>query len=101
MVTLRKSFGWLMQIEDLKKIVLYIKKDSPQNAVKVKKEILEKISALSLHPEKYPPEKYKLLNSNSAYRAFELHRIRISYFADNNCVMIIRVRHTRQETLFY
>ena len=81
--------------------MLYIKKDSPQNAVKVKHEILTRISELLANPERYPPDKFKLLNAQSKFRAFELHKIRVSYYIDVNQIMIIRIRHVKQEPLFY
>lgn len=36
---------------ELKKIIDYIKKDSSQNAIKVKSEVLQKISELLKYPE--------------------------------------------------
>ena len=57
---------------ELKEIVDYIKKDSPQNATKVKSEVLQKISELLKYPEKYPPDKFKLLKLNNKFRAFEI-----------------------------
>jgi plasmid stabilization system protein ParE len=38
--------------------IRYISKDSAQNADKVKEEIMEKISELSIRPEIYAPDKY-------------------------------------------
>lgn len=93
---------WLPKAkEELKDIIKYIKKDSPQNAEKVKKEVLDQISSLTKYPENFPPDKYKLANTNNAYRAFEIHRIRISYYLSEKFIMIIRVRHTKQEPLQY
>ena len=89
---------WLPKARtELQKIINYIQNDSPQNASKVKIEVLQKISELLI----YPPDKFKLLNAASRYRAFELHKIRISYYIDEDQVMIIRVRHVKQEPLFY
>jgi len=93
---------WLTDARnELKKLIAFIKRDSPQNAAKVKKEVLKKISELALHPERHAPDKYKLLNTNNSYRAFELYRIRISYFVQEDLIMIIRIRHTSQEPLFH
>ena len=86
---------------ELKRIINYIKNNSPQNSIKVKIDVLEKISELSIYPERYPPDKFKLLNSESRFRAFEMHKIRIAYYADADQVMIIRIRHVKQEPLFY
>ncbi len=81
--------------------IKYIRKDSPQNADKVKKEILEKISELVLRPEIHNPDKDKLNNSNGNYRAFELHRIRVAYLIKEDEIIIARVRNTRQQPLDY
>ena len=48
--------------------IRYIRKDSPQNADKVKAEILEKISELSHRSEIHAPDKYKQ-NNTGHYRA--------------------------------
>ena len=102
MVAYQKKIVWLPAARDqLKNIIGYIKLDSEQNAVKVKEDVLEKISGIIQHPEKFPPDKFKLDNPGSAYRAFEIHRIRVSYFIDEGLVMIIRIRHTKQSPLFY
>ena len=62
----------------LRKYINYIRKDSPQNAEKVKMEVLRKISELLKRPEIHNPDKYKLNNSGD-YRAFEVYRLRIAY----------------------
>jgi len=80
--------------------IKYIRRDSPQNAEKVKKEILEKIGELSFRAEIYNPDKYKL-NNDGNYRAFELHRLRISYFIKKDEIIITRIRNTRQAPLDY
>jgi len=80
--------------------IRYIRKDSPNNADKVKTEILEKISELSNHPEVHAPDKYKQSNTGH-YRAFELHRYRIAYLVKDDEIIIARVRHTSQEPQQY
>jgi plasmid stabilization system protein ParE len=80
--------------------IQYIRKDSPQNADKVKSEVLEKIRELAVRPEIHNPDKYKLDN-NGNYRAFELHRLRIGYLVKAEEIIIARVRNTRQEPLNY
>ena len=72
----------------------------PQNADKVKKEILRKISELLKRPEIHNPDKYKLNNSGD-YRAFEVYRLRIAYFVKKDKIIITRVRSTDQEPLSY
>lgn len=80
--------------------IRYIRKDSPKNADKVKKEILEKISELSKRPEIHNPDKYKI-NNNGNYRAFELHRFRIGYMVKDDEIIIARIRNTNQDPLGY
>ncbi|GEO10719.1 type II toxin-antitoxin system RelE/ParE family toxin [Segetibacter aerophilus] len=79
--------------EQLKQAYLYIRKDSFQNAEKVRKEILEATEKLAVNPELNPPDKYKINNDNS-FRAFELFRYRVSYKITNAEVIIVRIRHT-------
>ena len=80
--------------------IRYIRKESPQNADKVKKEILQKIKALVQKPKIHAPDKYKS-NNKGNYRAFELHRFRVSYLVKKNEIIISRIRHTSQEPLDY
>jgi plasmid stabilization system protein ParE len=80
--------------------IQYIRQDSPQNADKVKKEVLEKINELSGRPEIHNLDKYKL-NNNGNYRAFELHRFRVAYLVKENEIIITRIRNTNQEPLDY
>jgi plasmid stabilization system protein ParE len=61
-----------------RKAILYIRKDSVQNAEKVMKDILHQIDELKRHPDKYPLDKYKTGNTGY-FRAFELHHYRVSY----------------------
>ena len=79
-----------------KEAITYIRKQSPQNADKVKKEILEKIKALAERPEIYPTDKYKENNAGQ-YKAFEIHRYRIGYLIEQDEVIIARIRHTPQD----
>ena len=78
----------------------YIANDSIQNAEKVRKDILQKIESLLLHPEINRPDKYKMANDGS-YRAFELHRYRVAYRVKEKEVRIFRIRHTSRDTLQY
>lgn len=96
-----RKISWDKQaLHYFRKAIQYIRNDSPQNADKVKNEILEKISELSKRPEIHNPDKYKI-NNNGSYRAFELHRFRVSYFVKDNEIIIARVRNTNQEPLAY
>ncbi len=87
-------------LQQFKAAIEYISEDSLQNAQKVNADILEKIVKLSEYPEMYPPDKYKL-NNDGNYRAFECQRLRIAYYAGNNEIRILRVRHTHREPLNY
>jgi plasmid stabilization system protein ParE len=78
----------------------YIRKDSAQNADKVKNDILTRIRALANNPEIHAPDKYKQDNSGH-YRAFELHRYRIAYLVKEDQIIIARIRHTSQEPEAY
>ena len=69
----------------LKKAFDYIRKDS---------------EILSLNPERFPPDKFKM-NNDGSYRAFELHRYRISYVILKEVVLIVRLRHTAMSPLLY
>ena len=80
--------------------IAYIRKDSVQNAEKVKSEMLASICESSHRPEIYPPDKYKENNTGN-YRAFELHRYRVTYLVKDDEIIITRVRHTSQEPQDY
>jgi plasmid stabilization system protein ParE len=82
------------------KAILHIAADSAQNAENVQAEILEKIEGIVVSPERYPPDEYKLQN-NGAYRAFELHRLRVAYYVGDEVIRILRVRHTSREPQEY
>ena len=84
----------------LKNAFEYIKRDSPVNAQKVRKEIIEACKQLYKFPEKYPPDKYKIDNDGS-FRAFTLYNYRISYEIQETGISILRIRHTSMEPLNY
>nr|WP_295934198.1 type II toxin-antitoxin system RelE/ParE family toxin [uncultured Dyadobacter sp.] len=89
-------------LDEFKEIYVYIRKDSYQNAQKVKREILQLIGNLTSHPRRYHRDQLRL-DANDDFRSFEIHKIRITYFIDtaNFTVNIIRVRSVRQEPLTY
>ena len=78
----------------------FIKKDSLQNAIKVRDEIIETTITLPLKPEIYPLDKYKT-NNDGSYRAFEMHRYRVSYRLLPDIIRIVRLRHTSISPLSY
>ena len=78
----------------------YIRQNSPQNAEKVKKDILNSTRELLSNPEKHPPDKYRI-NNDGTFRAYELHRFRISYKISKGEIIIVRVRHTKMKPQLY
>ena len=80
--------------------IAYIRKRSFQSADKVKQDILEKIDQLAEHLEIHPPDKWKEGNQQQ-FRAFEIHRFRISYEVMNEEIIIARFRHTSQQPEMY
>lgn len=96
-----KSITWDKQaIDYFSEAIRYIRKDSPQNANKVRQQILKKIKLLASQPEIHAPDKYKL-NNTGHYRAFEVYRFRISYLIKEDEIVITRIRHSRQKPLYY
>ncbi len=84
----------------LQKAYLFIRKNSYQNAEKVRKEILEATSKLASNPEIHPRDKYKI-NNDGSFRAFELFRYRISYQILKEEIIITRIRHTSRNPQNY
>ncbi len=87
-------------MQDFNDAIRYIAKDSLQNAEKVKRGILGKVTRLAAYPSINPPDKYKKENDGN-FRAFELHRYRISYHVSLKEIRILRVRHTSREPKEY
>jgi plasmid stabilization system protein ParE len=50
---------------ELKRIYEYILKDSYQNAIKVRNEIVATVLSLPEHPERHPSDKYKINNDGT------------------------------------
>jgi plasmid stabilization system protein ParE len=86
--------------KELNEVYLYIYKDSPQNAKKVRDEIIDYGESLVKNPESHPPDKYRIDNDGS-FRAFELYRYRVAYKILEEIVLIVRVRHTSRSPLSY
>ena len=78
----------------------YIKKDSLQNAEKVRKKILSSIKGLIKNPEHHAADKYRL-DKDDSYRAYEVYKYRITYHVDTSEIRVIRIRHTRMNPLEY
>lgn len=88
----------LTQLDDLYE---YIRKDSLQNAEKVKDVIINKISSLAFNPEIFPPDRFKINNHTKSYRAFTVYDFRISYYVTSVSVIIVRIRHTSMSPQTY
>lgn len=78
----------------------HIKEDSPSAAERVRDGILRITKSLSAHPEKYPPDKLKTGNPGN-FRAFEKYSYRVAYKVTEDKIVILRVRHVRQEPKEY
>lgn len=102
MVKQKKRVVWGTEAQaSFRQAVAYIKKGSPQNADKVKKEVLASTNSLADEPERlHAPDKDRR-NNDGSYRAYEIHKYRIAYFAGNDIIRIVRFRHTHQEPQKY
>ncbi len=101
MVTAKKIVVWSYEAkEQLKVAYKFIVEHSPENAKKVRIDIIAATRKLSVNPERHAPDKYKYDNDGS-YRAFEKHKYRIVYRIMENEIRILRVRHTKIEPFEY
>ena len=78
----------------------YIRKDSDQNADKVKEKLLDKIDELAEDIAVHRKDPYKK-NNDGKYLYFEILKYRIVYYAEPKEVFIIRVWHTSMEPESY
>lgn len=78
----------------------YIRKQSLQNAERVRDGIYHSIEDLAEYPERHPPDKYRSGNDGS-YRAYEIYSYRIAYRVEGKRIIVFRIRHTSQEPLSY
>ena len=85
----------------LEKAIDFIRKDSDKNATVVANAILSTIEKAAEFPEHFPPDKYKINNSASSFRAFELYSLRVSFYYNEETLRIVRIRHTKQKPLNY
>ncbi len=79
----------------------YIRKDSLQNAEKLRAKILATIKELPKNPGRHAPDKYRAKNKDDAYRAYEIYKYRITYHVSAEEIRIIRIRHTKMNPLEY
>lgn len=100
MVT-KKEVVWDKEARiSFKKAYQWIKKDSLQNAEKVKNYFLTAAKKLSYHPEIHPPDKYRQ-DGDVRFRAFEKYNYRVSYFISGNTIRVLRFRHVKQKPQEY
>ena len=85
----------------LKKAIDFIRLDSEKNATIVANAILSTMEKAASFPEHFPPDKYRINNSNNSFRAFEIYSFRVSFYYDDEILRIVRVRHTKQKPLNY
>lgn len=86
--------------EELRKLYQYVLKDSYQNALKVREDIINRVLSLAENPDSYHLDKYKT-NNDGTWRAFEIHRYRNPYRVKKGEIRIIRIRHTSRSPLAY
>jgi plasmid stabilization system protein ParE len=87
--------------KSLREAYLYIRKDSLQNAEKVRHKIIATIKSLPKNPERHNQDKYRMKNEDGCYRAFEVYKYRITYHISAEEIRIIRIRHTKMNPLEY
>ena len=80
--------------------IKYIRKESEQNADKVKEVMLNKINGLADDRVVHRKDPYKK-NNDGNFLYFEILRYRIVYYATPGEVIIIRIRHTKREPKNY
>ena len=92
----RKIIWDTKAVESLKEIYLYIKKESPQGAEKVRSEIFEIVNKLPAHPEIFAADRLKI-NNDGSFRAFHIYSYRIAYKINDDNIVILRIRHSSRE----
>ena len=101
MVAAKQKVVWSDEAkQELKAAWKYIREDSPQNADKVRDDIVNATRTLPSYPERFAPDKFKTGNDGT-YRAFEKHRYRVAYRILETEIQILRVRHTSREPETY
>ena len=81
--------------ESLDDIYKYILRDSPQNARKVKKELIELVSSLNDFPEKYSKEEF-LVEITGNFRSISKWTYKVIYEITNKAIIIVDIFHTSQ-----
>ncbi len=84
----------------LRKAYDHIALDSLQNARSVPDTLINMTLALADHPEKHPPDQFKIDNDGT-WRAFEKHHYRVFYRIVNDQIRIVRLRYTSRSPLTF
>jgi plasmid stabilization system protein ParE len=101
MVRKKRKVVWTkLATKQFNAAIKYIRKNSVQNAEKVKVTILDKAMGLEDDRKVHRQDPHKR-NNDGNYLYFEILHYRIVYYATPNEVFIIRIRHTSMEPKKY
>jgi plasmid stabilization system protein ParE len=84
--------------ESLDDIYEYIRKESPQNARKVKKALVKLVSTLNHFPEKYSREEF-LEDEPENYRSVSKWSYKIIYEVTEDAIIIADIFHVKQHPI--
>ncbi|NOT93373.1 type II toxin-antitoxin system RelE/ParE family toxin [Ferruginibacter sp.] len=97
----KRKVTWTKQaFKQFNAAIKFIRKESDQNADKVKATLLDKINDLSDDRITHRADPYKKSNDGN-YLYFELLHYRVVYYRTPQEVFIIRLRHTSMEPKKY
>ena len=86
---------------ELKNAYLFIKKDSPKNALLAIENILQSVKRLQRSPFIYEVDRFRK-NNDGSFRAFERNSFRIMYKINDKQVIILGVSHaSKNPSTFY
>jgi plasmid stabilization system protein ParE len=101
MVIKKRKVTWSkLATKQFNAAIKHIRKDSEQNAEKVRVTLLDKIIALEDDRWVHRQDQYKR-NNDGNYLYFEILHYRLVYYATASEVFIIRIRHTSMEPKKY
>ncbi len=90
----RKTIIQPKLLKDVEEIFEYIKRDSPQNANKFKKETINRIDKVELNPTAYPPES-NLNSKRKLYRFTLLMKSwKLIFKVTNELLIFLGIVHT-------
>ena len=101
MIKKKRSIQWDDEAKlYFKQTIQYIRQESPQGAVIVKRAILEHVAVLKNDAGIYEADRFKIDNDGS-YRAVTVYSYRITYKITHSQILILRLRHTSQDPVIY